>query len=556
MKKKLLSVIVATVMLGTLFTGCSSEGAGSTASNGTTGSTAESTAGPSAVAENGEVTFTIGFGSEPPSMDPQDFNTSACTLIGYDCYDTLLNFAMEGSELESCLAESWKQIDDTTYVYNIRKGVKFSDGNDMTMEDVLYSMERVTKDAYSMSYLFDSVDHFEVDETEYTLTVYLKQPDATWKFVPATSPCTIVEKAVVEAEGDNYGTLSGSCVGTGPYMLNSWESGTEITLVKNPYYWNDPESLDVDKVVYEVIEDETSRALAAQSGQIDYARSLSAETLPIYESAQGMSINTYSGTSASYVAFNCEVAPFDDVNARRAVAYCVDKDAYTGIIGGKYATRKDAFFMPTSMYAIDKEAWTKAGAESTDYNQNYEKAAEALAASKYADGFDFTIYTVARSKTGAEMIQSMIQGSGLPITCTIVEIQPSESFAVSYGYAVDDNGHRVYNALMTGWLSDWLDPTGYLANCLAGRSNYQGGANKSAYASAEFDKFLDESYLSDDDAVRSELMLNAMKVAVEDCPLITLYESLDTYIIDDQFEYEEGANFFWNFSVANVHLKK
>lgn len=545
MKRKFMAVIATAVLVSSMLAGCGSGATESTGASGTGSATG-----------NGEVTFTIGFGIEPPSLDPQDFNSSACTLIGYDCYDTLLDFDMNGSDLIPCLAESWEQVNDTTYVYHIRKGVKFSDGNDMTMEDVLYSMERVNKDAYSMSYLFDSVDHFEVDESAFTLTVYLKRADATWKFVPATSPCTIVEKKVVEAEGENYGTLSGTCVGTGPYMLNSWESGTEITLVKNPYYWNDPASLDVDKVVYEVIADNTSRALAMQSGQLDYARGLTAETLPIYEGIAGKTITTYSGTNATYVALNCEVAPFDDVNARKAVAYCVDKDSYTGIIGGKYATRKDAFFLPSSMYAIDQEAWTKAGASETDYNQNYAKAAEALAASKYADGFEFSIYTTATYKTGAEMIQSMIKESNLPITCKIVEIQNSESFAMSYGYTVDDNGHRVYNALMTGWISDWLDPTGYLTNCLAGRSNYQGGANKSAYTSAEFDKYLDESYLSDDDAVRSELMLKAMKVAVEDCPVIPLYEQLDTYIISDKFDYKEGANFFWNFSVANVHLKK
>ncbi len=542
--KKILSVVAMSALVGTLLSGCSSEG-----------STAAAPSEVAAKEDGGEVVFTIGFNMEPPSMDPQDFNTTACTLIGYDCYDTLLDFAMEGSDLNPCLAESWEQIDDTTYKYKIREGVKFSDGNDMTMEDVLYSMERVKNDGYSMSYLFDSVDHFEVDEEAYTLTVYLKQADATWKFVPATSPCSIVEKAVVEAEGDDYGTLSGSCVGTGPYMLSSWESGTEITLVKNPYYWNDPESLDVDKVVYEVIEDATSRALAAQSGQIDYARNLSAETLPTYESAKGMSITSYSGTNASYIALNCEVAPFDDVNARKAVAYCIDKEAYTGIIGGKYSKAKDSFFLPSSMYEIDRDAWTKAGAEAVDYNQDFQKAAEALAASKYPDGFEFTLYTTSTYKTGAEMVQSMITESGLPITCKIVEIQSSESFAISYGYTVDDAGHRIYNALMTGWISDWLDPTGYMTNCLAGRSNYQGGANKSAYTSAEFDSYLEESYLLKDDAARSELMLKAMEVACEDCPVIPLYETLDTYIINDRFEYEEGANFFWNFSVAYVHTK-
>ena len=137
-----------------------------------------------------------------------------------------------------------------------------------------------------------------------------------------------------------------------------------------------------------------------------------------------------------------------------------------------------------------------------------------------------------------------------------MEYQNSDSFSISYGYTTDDEGHRVYDALMTGWVSDWLDPTGYMANCLYGKSNYAGGANKSAYSNEQFDDLLHQSYLTSDDAQRSELMLNAMKIAVEDCPVDTLYETKDTYIINDKFEYEEGPNFFWNFSVANVHLKK
>ena len=90
---------------------------------------------------------------------------------------------------------------------------------------------------------------------------------------------------------------------------------------------------------------------------------------------------------------------------------------------------------------------------------------------------------------------------------------------------------------------------------LWGGSNYQGGANYAAYTNEEFDSLLDQSYLETDDQVRSDLMLQAMKIAVDDCPYVTLYETNDTYIINDRFDYEEGPNFFWNFSVANVHLK-
>ena len=71
----------------------------------------------------------------------------------------------------------WEQVDDTTYTYKIRQGVKFSDGNEMTMDDVLYSLNRVTEDNYYMSYLFANVDSFEADNDTWTLTVHLKQPD-------------------------------------------------------------------------------------------------------------------------------------------------------------------------------------------------------------------------------------------------------------------------------------------------------------------------------------------------------------------------------------------
>ena len=75
---------------------------------------------------------------------------------------------MTAQKLKPALAESWKQVDDTTYTYKIRQGVKFSDGNEMTMDDVLYSLNRVTEDNYYMSYLFANVDSFEADNDTWT----------------------------------------------------------------------------------------------------------------------------------------------------------------------------------------------------------------------------------------------------------------------------------------------------------------------------------------------------------------------------------------------------
>lgn len=556
MKKKVAACSIASALVLAMLTGCSSEGTTSVSTSSTASGSSVTTSADTTESTDGEVTFTIGYSREPESLDPKDFNSSASMLAGYDCYDTLLNFSMEGSDLEPCLAESWEQVDDTTYTYKIREGVKFSNGDDLTMEDVLYSLERVKNENYSMSYLFENVESFEVDEDTWTLTVHLTQPDYTWKFVPATSPCTIIDKDVVEAEGADYGTLNGSCVGTGPYMLDTWTSGSEMTFVKNPYYWNDPDSLDVDRVVFEVIEDDTSRALAAQSGQLDYVYSLSSETLPTYESISDMTVYSHEGTTANFIDFNTQKAPFDDENARKAVAYCIDKTAITSLIGGEYATEQGAMILPRSMFLLDEDAWNEANDTWESYQQDYDKAAEALAASAYPDGFSFELYTTPSYKTACEAIESMIEESGLPITCSIVEIQNSEIYSVQYGYTVDEDGKRVYDALYGGWISDWLDPTGYMRNLMWSGSNYQGGANFAAYDNEEFDSYLDQSYLETDDAVRSEELLNAMQIIVDDCAYDPLYETQNTYVLSNDFEYEEGPNVFWNFTVANVHVKQ
>lgn len=106
---------------------------------------------------NSETVLRVGYTQEPSSFDPADFTIVAATLTGYDCYDTLLNFSHDGTKVEPALAESWEQVDDTTYTYKIGQGVKFSDGNEMTMDDVLYSLNRVTEDNYYMSYLLQTL---------------------------------------------------------------------------------------------------------------------------------------------------------------------------------------------------------------------------------------------------------------------------------------------------------------------------------------------------------------------------------------------------------------
>jgi peptide/nickel transport system substrate-binding protein len=545
--KRLVSAIAALLMLVTAFASCSSETASTPTPSQSSGS-----ANPSTNADASR-TFRVRLDGEPPSADPKDFNSTRATLSFYNCYETLLDFADNGFDLEPQLAESWEQVDDLTYTYQIRQGVKFSDGTDLTMEDVLFSLNRIKnpETAASMSYLLEFVDSFE-QTGEWELTVHLRSPDATWKYVPATSVACIVSKAAVERLGSRYGAADGGAVGTGPYKFDSWTSGTEIVLVKNEY-WREPSNQIFDKVVYSVITDATAAALAAQSNQLDYVHAIRSEQYSIYRGIGDMRFEHFLSTSARFIAFNTQKAPFDDVNLRKAVSYAVDKEALARLIGGEFAQVSGGIPMPESMFYLNPEAWKKASySDIEDYSFDLEKARAALAQSAYPNGLTFTLYAATADKVAAEAIQSMLKEINL--TAEIVEVRPSESYEIGYGYKVDENGKRVYDMFLTGWVSDYLDPIGYLTPFYSETNVREGGLNRSVYVNPEVQKLIDQSYAESDDAVRSELMINAYARAAADCPYDSLYQQEDVYAINKIYDYTEGPALFWNFDLTDIKL--
>ena len=544
-----MSVAVFSAMLA----GCSSAGTDSSTASGGSADTSAASAG-AAASSDGSI-LKVGLDSDPPSYDPADFNSSRATLACYSCYDTLLQFSEDGTELLPDLAESWEQKDDLTYVYKIRSDVLFNDGTPMTMDDVLFSLNRILDPdtAASMSYLFENVESFE-QTGDYELTVHLKTPDATWKFVPATSPCAIVSKAAVEAAGDEYGAITSlTCVGTGPYKLESWTSGSEITLVKNENYWGDKSTQLWDKVVYNIIPDETSMALAAQSGQLDYVHILgfAPDTFSVYENIGSMTFNSYESTNSSYIALNTAKAPFDDVNLRKACAYAIDKEAITQAIGQGYANVSKGVPMPSTMFYMDEEAWNYALDNTIeDYSYNLDKAKEYLAKSAYPDGTSVVLYTTSSNKALAEIVQYQL--SQINVNVEVNEMLKSESYEISYGYKLDENGNRLYDIYLTGWLSDYLDPIGYLKPFWSSKSIYAGGANQAVYSNAEVDKYIDSVYSLNDDKERAAAEIEAFRLAAEDAPYITLYDYNQTYALSNAYTLQEGPAWFWNFQVTDI----
>ncbi|MDR1413136.1 MAG: ABC transporter substrate-binding protein, partial [Actinomycetes bacterium] len=276
-----------------------------------------------------QTTLNVGLNGDIKSLDPVYAYDTTTIPVVVQAMQGLLKYGAN-DELEPNIAESWEEVDSTTWVYQIRSNVTFSDGNPMTMDDVLYSLER-HRDEEVGSYLAWMYDHVEsIEKTgDWELTVKLSEPDAFWRYTFATTAGHIVEKSVVEAAGNEYGSVAKGIIGTGPYKLEKWYNGQQISFTYDENYWNkevegEP---DVKRVVFQIIAEDATRSLALASGQIDLDLAVTVENVEAVKNGDNTSLAEVASGGFSFVAFNCQKPPFDDVNVRKAIAAAIDMPA-------------------------------------------------------------------------------------------------------------------------------------------------------------------------------------------------------------------------------------
>ncbi|GAA4013136.1 ABC transporter substrate-binding protein [Streptomyces plumbiresistens] len=217
------------------------------------------------------------------------------------------------------LATSVTQPNTTTLVYKLRPGVKFSNGREMTAQDVAWSIEHFTADTAQTAALGQQVGSASVTGP-LEVTVRLKAPAPTARAGIALA--TLVEDAeFAKAHAKSLGNAGTAPIGTGPYQVAS-QTSEKITLVRNPQYTRTRPA--ADKVVFSVIPDDTSRQLALRSGSIDGGPVTNRKSVAQWKAIPGATVYAAPSLSQNFLAMDVTRAPFDDVHVRRAVAHSVD----------------------------------------------------------------------------------------------------------------------------------------------------------------------------------------------------------------------------------------
>ncbi|MBP0984830.1 MAG: ABC transporter substrate-binding protein [Oscillospiraceae bacterium] len=552
MKKNMIKSLAAALSFAVCMTGCSS---GNTSSSGSVGSSSAGVYSSAVSADSADTTLKWALDSDIVSLDPIYAYDTTTNLVVVQVVESLLYINPDGS-VSPMLAKSWECVDDKTYVYEIRDDVTFSDGTPMTVDDVIFSMERNMGDGSDsyVAWMFDSVDSIE-KTGDWEITVHLKNPDAFWQYVPATTGGAVISEAYYNEHKDNFGTASGGILATGAYKFDHWTNGSEIVLTENENYWDDSAPVDFKTIDYTIISEDTTRIAALKTGQIDFSVNVSVDMISQLSDAENLTLDSVHAYRIDHLAFNTEKAPFNDVNVRKAIAYAIDAENLVNNIYGEYGQPGSGLLFGDALYTIGSaDDWQKFADTLDNYSYNIEKAKECLAASAYPDGFDcrLAVSNISYYQSMAVYIQAALAEIGINVS--VEQHTYDEMITIQFGNLLDADGYKDYDMGLFDWQADFPDPAGNVRPILISSNAGAGGSNTSSFKNADVDALFTKENNSVDEAERVDLIKQYSEIILDQVPVYVLCFSNQTFAVNKRFTADIGPLYFWDLTAKDFKL--
>ena len=396
----------------------------------------------------------VGYNIEPTSLDAVLGRSGGDTYYWRQIFDNLVDVDPQLQPRPSTsLATSWEiGTDPETITFHLREGVTFHDGTPFNAEAVKFNIDRILDPATMATprasfTVIESVDVLD----EHTVRFNLKRPWGAGLNMLADRGGVMSSPTAVAALGKDYGWNPS---GTGPFIVDKVITGTLVHMVRNENYWGTDEKGHrlpyLDEVTILVIRDETVRASALRTGEIDIAY-LPYKDVSAFERDERFQIEVmHGGLIAVTLVFNVDKPPLDDVNLRRAVSYAINPEVINKAIFFDRVDLADSGMWPTGAWAHDP-----------DVPRPYydpDRAREFLRAGGMPDGFEFTAVTW-NSPTlvpTTEIVRVMLKKIGITMNIDVLNTGPATE---AFFHA------RQYPLYITSWSRypepDWLASLAY-----------------------------------------------------------------------------------------------
>jgi peptide/nickel transport system substrate-binding protein len=268
--------------------------------------------------------ITVAIGSEPSTLDPQLRDDGGERQVNDNIYETLMARTPTGELVPGLAVEAPTQVDDLTWEFRLREGVSFHNGEPFNAGSVVASVTRVMDPANAseqLGYYGPIVEAQKVDDL--TVRIVTSAPDPIL-------PSRMYWMKMIPAGYAETGDLAAAPVGTGPYMFDTWNRGTDLRLVANPDYWGrEPQ---IDSVTYRFIPEAGTRLSGLMAGEFDVITNL----LPEF-TAQVPNFAAVPGLETSVLVLGTDNEVTSDVRVREAINLAIDRQAMADALFQGYA---------------------------------------------------------------------------------------------------------------------------------------------------------------------------------------------------------------------------
>lgn len=486
--------------------------------------------------------LTMGLASEPTSIDPHFHNLGPNNALSRHIFDRLIN-TDERQRLKPGLAVSWKPLEDTTWEFKLRKGVKFHDGSPFTADDVIFSFERAPNVPNSPSSFATYVKGKEVVKIDdHTVHIKTKRPYPLMPNDVSTLPI-ISKKVGQNAKTGDYNSGK-AAVGTGPFTFVEYVPGDRIVVKKNSDYWG--EKPIWDKVTIKPIKSGPSRVAALLAGDVDFIEGV--PTTDIAKLKNNDKIQLSQGGSNRVIYLHIDHArdnspfvkaknggeiknPLKKLEVRQAISKAINRDAIVSRVMEDVAI-KAGQLLPEGFFGRSSKL------QPVKYDS--QGAKKLLADAGYPDGFSLTIHgpndRYINDAKIAEAVAQMLTRVGIK---TAVETMPRSVYfkRASRG---GPNKTPEFSFILVGWGAGTGEASSPLKALLHtyDKSRGFGAANRGRFSNAELDKLIEDALASVDDGKRQELLAKATEVAINNVGIIPLHYQVNTWAAKKGLKYK------------------
>ena len=501
--KKLLTLILCLAMVLTVFAGCSS-----------TPATAEG-ASASGDAAHGEAadseykdTLVFAMNTDVQSMDPQIQNDTTSEQVVKMLYNTLLKFEDDGTVVGD-LAESWSVSEDKlTWTFNLKQGVKFHNGKELTSADVKATFDRALNAEAGGLRTTEIIKMFTSVEAPdpYTVTITTDAPYGPMESLMCNMSLGIMDADYIEQYGLDLGTSAAGENGTGPFKVVSWERDQEIVVERFDDYFGTPAKLQT--VVYTIIPEAASRVIALETGEVDVIDKPTDEDLARLEAdTENFTVLRKPTISQRLFRFGCNDPIISNTKVRQAIVYAIDRQAII-----------DALFTGSGYPSTAPLAPVTFGySDLGEIEQDLELAKSLLAEAGYPDGFDTKIITTERYQNGIELAEIISQQLAEIGINAEIEVWEWSALSASWnGITADEFDQPIF---IMGAGPSMRDADGGLRGLYTTSETGLNDRNYGFYSNAEVDALIEQGMQETDQQKRVEIYKEAMEILYREDPV-------------------------------------